>query len=65
VIELGYAESLFENTGKGNRNEVEGKTFVGYYDSFTTDGGSKRMFRPLWWRTYRYMDLQSKPETSR
>src|SRR2546425_5991241 len=62
VIELGYAESLFapgvQRGGKGNRNEVEGKEFVGYYDNFTTDGGASRMFRPLWWRTYRYLDLK-------
>ncbi len=58
VIEMGYAESLFEKEGKGNRDEVEGKTFVGYYDIFTTDGGGRRMFRPLWWRTYRYIDLK-------
>ena len=62
VIELGYAESLFARGGargaKGNRNEVEGKEFVGYYDNFTSDGGANRMFRPLWWRTYRYVDLK-------
>lgn len=61
VIQLGYAESLFApgtQRGKGNRNEVEGKEFVGYYDSFTSDGGNNRMFRPLWWRTYRYVELK-------
>lgn len=62
AIELGYAESLFlppaQRGGKGNRNEVEGKEFVGYYDIFTADGGSRRLFRPLWWRTYRYIDLK-------
>jgi len=62
VIQLGYAESLFFQGGqrgaKGNRNEVDGKEFVGYYDSFTADGGSSRMFRPLWWRTYRYVDVK-------
>jgi alpha-L-rhamnosidase len=62
VIELGYAESLF-NAGarrgdKGNRDEVEGKEFLGYYDIFTADGGRQRLFRPLWWRTYRYVDLK-------
>jgi alpha-L-rhamnosidase len=61
-IQVGYAESLFENgpdaRGKGNRNEVEGKTFVGYYDIFTSDGGTRRMYRPLWWRTYRYIELR-------
>jgi hypothetical protein len=62
VIQVGYAESLFvsaeKGNEKGNRNEVEGKTFVGYSDIFTADGGPKRMFRPLWWRTYRYMELK-------
>jgi alpha-L-rhamnosidase len=58
LIELGYSEALYGQTGKGNRNEIEGKTFVGYYDHFTSDGGSRRLFRPLWWRTYRYVDLQ-------
>jgi alpha-L-rhamnosidase len=62
VVEVGYAESLF-NAGarrgdKGDRDEVEGKEFLGYYDIFTSEGGSKRMFRPLWWRTYRYVDLK-------
>jgi hypothetical protein len=68
VIRLGYAESLFvdpsKGVAKGNRNEVEGKTFVGYYDAFTSDGGARRLYRPLWWRTYRYVDLdiQTKAE---
>jgi hypothetical protein len=59
AIEVGYAESLFANGSreKGNRNEVEGKTFVGYYDVFVSDGGKQRTYRPLWWRTYRYIDL--------
>ncbi len=62
VIEMGYAESLF-NLGakrgdKGNRNEIEGKEFLGYYDIFTAEGGKQRMYRPLWWRTYRYVDLK-------
>ncbi|HZS10145.1 MAG TPA: alpha-L-rhamnosidase C-terminal domain-containing protein [Blastocatellia bacterium] len=60
IIELGYAESLFAPGagGKGNRNEVEGKEFIGCYDIFTSDGANRRLFRPLWWRTYRYIDLK-------
>jgi alpha-L-rhamnosidase len=61
VIRVGYAESLFVDAAKGlekgNRNDVDGKTFVGYYDSFTIDGGRSRVYRPLWWRTYRYVDV--------
>ncbi len=62
VVSLGYAESLYQKGArrgdKGNRNEVEGKEFVGYRDVFTLDGGANRLYRPLWWRTYRYIDVQ-------
>ncbi len=61
VVRVGYAEALFVDAAKGlekgNRNDVEGKTFVGYYDRFTTGGGRNRVYRPLWWRTYRYVDV--------
>jgi hypothetical protein len=62
VVRLGYAESLFvdpvKGNAKGHRHEVEGKTFVGYHDVFTSDGGPRRLYRPLWWRTYRYVELE-------
>lgn len=62
AVSLGYAETLFvegtKGNEKGNRNEVAGKYFRGYYDSFIADGGMRRMFRPLWWRTYRYLELK-------
>ena len=54
VIRMRYAEALFP---KGNRDEVEGKTFTGNFDEFVADGGARRTFRPLWWRTYRYLEL--------
>jgi alpha-L-rhamnosidase len=61
IIRLGYAESLFVDAAKGldkgNRDEVAAKTFVGYRDIFTCDGGGSRLYRPLWWRTYRYVEL--------
>jgi alpha-L-rhamnosidase len=60
-VTLRYAESLFkavpQGFTKGNRNEVEGKKFVGYRDVFIADGGRQRIFRPLWWRTYRFVEL--------
>ncbi len=59
VIRLRYAEALFNKAReKGNRNEVEGKDFIGNYDEFTLDGGAHRVFRPLWWRTYRYLRIE-------
>jgi hypothetical protein len=63
-VSIGYAESLVIPGNyrgpfqKGNRNEIEGKQFVGYHDMFIADGGARRMFRPLWWRTYRYIELK-------
>jgi hypothetical protein len=67
VVKMSYAEALFQ-TGQGgtpgrgmeknNRDEVEGKQFIGNYDEFTMDGGAGRVFRPLWWRTWRYVQLE-------
>ncbi|MFN5439403.1 MAG: alpha-L-rhamnosidase C-terminal domain-containing protein [Bacteroidota bacterium] len=49
---------------KGNRNDVDSKLVIGNYDVFIADGGENRMFRPLWFRTYRYMqvDITTKDE---
>ena len=58
-VKLIYAEALFDATGnKGNRNDIEGKTINGYADIFLPDGGANRLFRPLWFRTWRYLQLQ-------
>ena len=61
TIRMGYAESLYlpraKGGDKGNRNEVEGKEFVGNYDEVIADGGRDRRYSPLWWRTYRYLEL--------
>ncbi|WP_461791625.1 alpha-L-rhamnosidase-related protein [Pedobacter sp.] len=64
-VQITYAESLFDqNNLKGNRNQVEGKQIKGYYDVFLADGGSSRLFRPLWMRTFRYIqfDVETKDE---
>jgi hypothetical protein len=58
TVRIGYAESLFlANGDKGNRDDVEGKKFIGPRDQFLPDGGQNRRFRPLWWRTWRYLEL--------
>jgi len=58
-IKLIYSESLFDSKGsKGNRNEIEGKSIVGYSDYFLPDGNPDRMFRPLWFRTWRYLQME-------
>jgi alpha-L-rhamnosidase len=58
VIRLSYAEALVDKNGnKGNRGETEGKELRGNYDVYVADGGSRRLFRPLWVRTFRYLQL--------
>lgn len=57
-VKLTYAEALLdENNEKGNRNEIEGKRIVGNDDIFEPDGGEKRIFRTLWFKTFRYLQL--------
>jgi alpha-L-rhamnosidase len=57
-IRITYAEALFDSQGqKGNRNDIEGREIRGNYDIFLPDGGEQRLFRPLWFRTYRFMQL--------
>ena len=43
--------------GKGNRNETEGKVFVGREDILLPDGG-EHAWTTLSWRTFRYIRLQ-------
>ncbi len=59
VIKITYAESPFtpQNT-KPNRNEIKGNKILGPYDIVHPDGGDKRMFRPLWFRAFRYVQLE-------
>lgn len=57
---LEWAESLFNEQKaltKGNRNQIEGKYFLGVGDTFFPDGGSKRAFETLWWQAGRYVQL--------
>jgi len=58
-ILLRYTESLREKDGlaKGNRNEIEGKSVIGLHDRFLPDGAAGRLYRPLWWRAWRYIEL--------
>ncbi len=66
-VKMRYAEALFiskdEHGGrvvKGNRNDVKGEQFFGPADTFIADGGSGRVYRPLYWRTYRYLQVEIK-----
>jgi hypothetical protein len=57
AVTLTYAEALFKDHQKGNRDETEGREIFGYHDEFLPDGGAHRLFRSLWWRTYRYLQV--------
>ena len=58
VVTLMYAEALVDaKNQKGNRNKVENRTMRGFEDQFVADGSGRRTFRPLWFRTYRYLQL--------
>jgi len=67
-IKITYAESLFHTVlkdgkeqitvNKGNRDAIEGKRINGNYDIIICDGGINRMFEPLWWRTFRYVQIE-------
>ena len=41
--------------GKGNRDEVDGKVFIGREDRLLSDGSEGQTFTTLSWRTYRYV----------
>jgi hypothetical protein len=57
-IRLTYSEGLYDkDQHKGDRNEVGDRQALGLNDSFLPDGGPHRTFEPLWWRTWRYLDL--------
>ena len=60
VVRMRYAEALWEGplaNQKGDRNEVEGRQMRGYRDEVRLSG-MRIAFRPLWWRTYRYLQLE-------
>jgi alpha-L-rhamnosidase len=66
-IWLTYSEALYDNRGhKGDRDAIDytdaqgvkhPRTARGQRDEFLPDGGDNRTFEPLWWRAWRYLNL--------
>lgn len=66
-IWLTYSEALYDNHDrKGDRDAIyytdaqgvkHPRRALGLRDEFLPDGGANRTFQPLWWRTWRYLDL--------
>lgn len=58
VVRATYAEALVDSKGqKGNRNDVEGRAIHGVHDVFLLDGGAHRRYTTLYWRSFRYIQL--------
>jgi hypothetical protein len=57
-IRFTYAEALYDkDQHKADRDEVANRVVLGISDLFLPDGGAHRRFEPLWWRTWRYLDI--------
>ena len=57
-IQINYAEALYEKVNlKAHRDSVNNLTMYGVWDTFHPDGKDTRTFRPLWKRTFRYVQL--------
>lgn len=58
-IQMAFTEALYDaKQQRGNRNEIGDRVVLGLNDEFLPDGGSRRRFSPLWWRTWRYLELK-------
>lgn len=57
-IKVKYAEALYEAVDlKGHRDSVNNLTMYGVFDVYHPDG-KERLFRPLWKRVFRYVELE-------
>ncbi len=58
IIRIRYSEALYdEENKKGNRNSYEGKIIKGISDVYLMEGGENRIFQPMWFRAYRFTEL--------
>ncbi len=59
TVSMSYAEALYTKyPSKGNRNETEGKLFIGRKDSIISNGKSGQIYTTLTFRTFRYLQLR-------
>jgi alpha-L-rhamnosidase len=57
TIKLTYTEALYDaEANRGDRDLVGDRQALGVFDTFVADG-ARRTFAPLWWRTWRYAEL--------
>jgi len=58
-IKVKYSEAMYDkNNRKGNRNDLQGKVVKGISDVYVMDGSEDRVFQPMWFRTFRFIQLE-------
>jgi hypothetical protein len=59
AVRLVSAEAPYigADLAKGHRDETAGRKFYGQCDEFLPDGGRRRVFTTLWFRSLRYLEL--------
>ena len=63
TIKVQYGEALYDKDGrKGDRNLIADRQMRGFHDTFIADG-QLRVFAPLWWRTFRYVEIEVTTQT--
>jgi alpha-L-rhamnosidase len=57
-IRFVYSEALYDaKQHRADRSEVGDRVALGQSDEFLTDGGDQRTFGPLWFRTWRFIEV--------
>jgi len=58
-VRLTYAEALVDSAGrKAHRDSVDGRSVRGVWDVFRPAGGERRRFQTLYWRSFRYVQME-------
>jgi len=58
-ISVKYSEALYDkHNHKRNRNKIKGKVIKGISDVYIMDGETKRVFQPIWFRTFRFIQIE-------
>ena len=58
-VRLTYAEALVDSAGrKAHRDSIGGRSVRGVWDVFRPGGGERRRFQTLYWRSFRYVQME-------
>ncbi len=57
-VKIKYSEAMYDDENqKGNRNVTNGKKVKGISDVIVMDGGQNRLFQPIWFRAFRFIEV--------